>query len=71
MNETHKGRDNLIVTTICLELVRIYGESPRKVVNRIKSKILINIKVTPKVCGPKRFLNSECIFILILLKITR
>jgi hypothetical protein len=60
MKPNHKGRakDNVIV--ICLVLVKIYGNNPKKLLKRIRLNKEIKIKVVPlNLEIPNKFLNSE------------
>ena len=63
----HKGKANDSVIVIWLVLVKIYGNSPKKLLNRIYVNKEINIKVVPlKLLGPISILNSLCNVIKIL-----
>jgi hypothetical protein len=46
--------------TICLDLVKIYGNNPRKLLNIIKENNEIKIKVVPLILFPISVLNSLC-----------
>jgi len=62
MNEIHKGEERVRVVTICLVLVKIYGNNPIKLLSIINKKTLINKTVLPsKEVGPNNILNSLCI----------
>ena len=62
-----RGRDKANVITIWLDLVNTYGNSPRKLLNKIKANTLTNKVDTPICEGVKRALNSLCRVIVILL----
>jgi hypothetical protein len=47
MNLNHKGRAKARVKTRCLELVKMYGNKPRKLLNKIIENIDTKIKVLP------------------------
>jgi hypothetical protein len=61
INLIQRGRASESVIVIWLVLVKIYGNKPRKLLNRIKEKREINIKVVPlNLEIPNRVLNSKC-----------
>lgn len=61
INLNHKGNLKVRVKVRCLDLVKIYGNNPRKLLNRIIENKLINRNVLPlNLLFPKRFLNSLC-----------
>jgi hypothetical protein len=61
MKLNHKGRAKESVIVIWLVLVKIYGNSPKKLLNKIKEKREINIKVVPlNLEIPNNVLNSKC-----------
>lgn len=61
MNLIHSGRARASVIVICLVLVKMYGNNPRKLLNKIKEKREINIKVVPlNLEIPNKVLNSKC-----------
>lgn len=61
MKLNHRGRARDRVIVICLVLVKIYGNNPKKLLNKIKVNKEINIKVVPlKLKGPINVLNSLC-----------
>jgi hypothetical protein len=66
MNLTHKGSTSVNVIVKCLVLVKIYGNSPRKLLNRINKNSDTNKKVLPFLflLLPRRFLNSLCSFVI-------
>jgi hypothetical protein len=47
----------------CLVLVKINGNSPKKLLNRIRENSEMNINVLPLILFPKRVLNSLWSFI--------
>ena len=55
----HRGSAKVRVKDMCLLLVKIYGNKPIKLLNRIKKKILIKIKIVPWITdSPKTAFNS-------------
>lgn len=56
INLNHKGRANESVKIICLVLVKIYGNNPIKLLNKIRENKEINNKVLPLI--GIRILNS-------------
>lgn len=61
MKESHKGRANDKVKVKWLVLVKIYGNKPKKLLNKINENKEIKINVLPlKELGPNKVLNSEC-----------
>lgn len=58
INENHRGNAKVNVMTIWLELVKIYGKSPRKLLFRIKMNNEINSKVNPLNFDIIRIFNS-------------
>lgn len=59
IKHSHKGRANVKVKVKWLVLVKIYGNNPIKLLNRIIENKEINIKVDPfDPIGPNRVLNS-------------
>lgn len=61
MNLIHKGNLSVKVNVKCLELVKIYGNNPRKLLNKIILNKLIKIKVLPlNPLFPNNVLNSLC-----------
>lgn len=70
MKHNHKGKANVKVNVKWLVLVKMYGNNPIKLLNKINENKEIKIKVDP-LCpnGPKRVLNSLCKVIKILFQI--
>jgi len=63
INEIHRGILRVSVIVICLDAVKIYGKSPRKLFIRMKVRRPINNRDLPFIeFSPKRFLNSKCNF---------
>lgn len=60
INVTHKGIDKERVITMCLDLVKTYGNKPKKLLNTINLNNLINRIDTPKCEGSNKALNSLC-----------
>lgn len=61
IKDTHIGKDNDKVRAKCLVLVKIYGNSPAKLLWTIRINNLITIIVLPTWDeGPNKVLNSEC-----------
>lgn len=60
MNDNHNGKARVKVKVIWLVLVKIYGNSPKKLLNRINLNKEMNISVDPLILGPIRVLNSLC-----------
>lgn len=59
MNLIQRGKANVKVRVRCLVLVKIYGNSPKKLLNKINENKEIKIKALPGfLFGPKRVLNS-------------
>lgn len=59
MKLNHKGNAKVKVKVKWLVLVKIYGNKPKKLLNIIKEKREINIKVLPLwPLGPNKVLNS-------------
>lgn len=59
INEIHRGRANVKVNVRCLVLVKIYGNKPKKLLNKINVNNEIKINVHPFILlGPSRVLNS-------------
>lgn len=58
INDSHKGKARANVKTMCLVLVKIYGNSPKKLLNKINLNKEINIRVDPLIEGPIKVLNS-------------
>lgn len=52
MKDNHKGWAKVSVNTICLVLVKIYGNRPKKLLNIINLNNEVNIKVVPLILGP-------------------
>jgi len=71
MAPNHSGRPKLKVILKCLDLVKTYGKSPRKLVNSVKMN---SEQKTPRVpgraLGPNRAPNSEFIYINIFLRVS-
>lgn len=68
MNETHSGILRVKVNTICLDAVKIYGNNPIKLFNKININKEINGIVLPRDAdGPSNILNSSWSFLHILL----
>jgi hypothetical protein len=66
INEIHRGRLRVSVITKCLDAVKMYGNSPRKLFIMISINSLINKIVLPeKASVPRRVLNSACNFLVI------
>ena len=60
IKESHNGAASVRVKIKCLELVKIYGNSPKKLLDTIIKNRAMNLSVEPlKEEGPKRVLNSE------------
>jgi hypothetical protein len=59
IKDSHKGKDNIIVKTIWLVLVKIYGNNPKKLLNKIKVNKEIKIIEFPFLCGFIKILNSK------------
>jgi hypothetical protein len=53
MNLTHRGSDRVNVIVRCLVLVKMNGNNPRKLLNRIRENSEINMKVLPLILSPK------------------
>ena len=63
----HKGRLRVSVNVKWLELVKIYGNKPKKLLNKIIANKLIKIKVLPlNPLFPNSVLNSLCSVIIII-----
>lgn len=61
INLSHRGNAKLKVIVIWLVLVKIYGNKPKKLLNKIKVNKEINIKVVPlNLEIPNKVLNSAC-----------
>jgi hypothetical protein len=61
INPSHKGKAKDSVIVIWLVLVKIYGNKPKKLLNRIRLNKEIKIKVVPlNLEIPNRVLNSKC-----------
>lgn len=61
MKLIHKGRLKVKVNTKWLDLVKIYGYNPKKLLNKIIENKLIKIKVLPlNPLFPIKILNSLC-----------
>jgi len=59
MNEIHNGRAKVKVKIKCLEEVKINGNKPSELLNKMKIKIEIGIIVIPEdFIGPNNILNS-------------
>jgi hypothetical protein len=58
INLTHNGNARVNVMVKCLVLVKINGNSPRKLLNRIRENSEMNINVLPLILSPRRVLNS-------------
>jgi hypothetical protein len=58
MNLTHKCSANVNVIVKCLVLVKINGNNPRKLLNKISENCEMNIKVLPLTLSPSNVLNS-------------
>jgi hypothetical protein len=54
----HRGSASVRVITMCLDLVKIYGNRPRKLLNIINLNSDTIIKVDPLIFSPIRVLNS-------------
>jgi hypothetical protein len=63
INLTHNGNAKVSVMVKCLVLVKINGNSPRKLLNRIRENSEMNINVLPLILSPRRVLNSLWSFI--------
>lgn len=60
INPNHRGRAKERVIVICLVLVKIYGNKPKKLLKRIRLNKEIKIKVDPlKLDVPNKVLNSK------------
>jgi hypothetical protein len=61
INLSHKGKAKERVIVMWLVLVKIYGNSPKKLLNKINLNNEIKIKVDPlNLEIPNNVLNSEC-----------
>jgi len=58
MKASHSGPAKDKAKTKCLELVKMYGNRPKKLFKAINRRIVINIKVLPKEYSPNKILNS-------------
>jgi hypothetical protein len=58
INLTHKGSANVNVMIKCLVLVKINGNSPRKLLNKISENNEMNRKVLPLILSLSSILNS-------------
>lgn len=58
INEIHKGRAKVNVKVKCLVLVKIYGNNPKKLLNRISVNKDVKIKALFLFIGPIKVLNS-------------
>lgn len=65
INLTHKGSASVSVIVKWLVLVKIYGNNPRKLLNRIRENNDTNKKVLPLLIffPPSKVLNSLCSFV--------
>lgn len=65
INEIHRGSLSAKVIVICLEAVKMYGNSPIKLFTIIKKNRATNTTDLPtEEEGPKRVLNSLLIFMI-------
>jgi len=61
INDNHKGKLRVRVNVKCLDLVKMYGNKPRKLLNKINLNKLMKRKVLPfSPLFPIKFLNSLC-----------
>jgi len=59
MKASHKGRLRFIVKVMCLDAVKIYGNRPKKLLNKINRRRLMKTQDLPlKAFAPRRVLNS-------------
>lgn len=60
INDSHKGKERVNEKTICLDLVKIYGNKPRTLLNKIRANKEIKINEFPKLFFelPIKSLNS-------------
>jgi hypothetical protein len=63
MNLTHKGSASVHVIVKCLVFVKMTGNTPRKLLNRINENSEMNIKVLPLILTPSSVLNLLWSFI--------
>jgi hypothetical protein len=63
INLIHKGSAKVNVIVKCLVLVKMYGNIPRELLNRINENSEMKINVLPFSFLPIRFLNSLCSFV--------
>lgn len=60
MKESQSGNASDKVNTICLVLVKMYGNNPRKLLYRISLNKEMKIIEDPLILGPRSVLNSLC-----------
>lgn len=68
INLNHRGRANDRVSTICLVLVKIYGNNPKKLLNKIIENKVTKIRVLPLTSLPNKVLNSKCSVVIIFIQ---
>lgn len=66
INLSHNGSANVNVNVKCLDLVKMYGNRPIKLLIKIVENSVIKINVLPSLIF-KRFLNSKCKFLMIVI----